>query len=72
MIYQDLWQKIMLDPVSDDPTDLQCQNCLSFYSMNAARVRRALDNPTVGDPDTPKLCWVCVRLKNSASQGACA
>ena len=64
-----LFQKMMLEP-SEDPTALRCKVCGSFYELNTARVRRAIEDPHHGDEVTPELCWVCARLRYSAHQEA--
>ncbi len=40
-----------------------CVACGATFGINP-RVARALAG-IAGDPDTPHLCWVCVRLHNS-------
>jgi hypothetical protein len=43
---------------------LTCVGCGAPFEA-AARVARSLAG-SQGDPETPHLCWVCVRLHNSA------
>jgi hypothetical protein len=42
-----------------------CQACGAGFDANP-RVTRALAG-SKGDPETPHLCWVCVRLHHSVA-----
>ena len=63
-----LFQKILMEPC-EDPTALQCKVCRSFYPLNSARVRRAIESQH-GNKETPELCWVCAHLHLAAQREA--
>ena len=43
---------------------LVCQ-CGRAFEDNPSTLRRLRD-PSKADPETPRLCWICKRLHNSA------
>lgn len=62
-----LADRIMSDPVEEDPTTLRCQVCRALYCVKEARVVRSWQTDK-GDSVSPMLCWVCARLRYSAWQ----
>jgi len=55
---------------SPEPERKTCKVCGAPYSFTEARVLRHARDPKHGDPETPKLCWVCARLRHSANAEA--
>jgi hypothetical protein len=51
-----------------DACSIPCAVCEAPISYTEARVLRYAKNPTKGNQQTPKLCWVCAHLHLSANR----
>ena len=60
----------MKQPEFEDGSSLHCSACGESYSSSAPKVQRGLKQVmgltrSKQDPENCKLCWVCVRLRES-------
>lgn len=57
------------EPEESDTKPFTCLGCGVVIDPANPSMERSLSGAP-GDPDTPHLCWVCKRLRNSALRDA--